>query len=143
MVHFITTGVLIDKDEYSRCCEYYWGDITFSEAYQRTKKHVCIMVTASAGSAGAGGANKLLLNHISTPHVLLRSAVAASCALPGIMLPNKLLCKDRAGAVVPFEVDGDNWVDGSFQADVPFKRMATLFSVSNFIVSQVSEAKLS
>lgn len=53
------------------------------------------------------------------------------------MASNKLLCKGRDGVVVPFEVDGDNWVDGSFEADVPFKRMSTLFSVSNFIVSQV------
>lgn len=53
------------------------------------------------------------------------------------MASNKLLCKDRDGNVIPFEVDGDNWVDGSFEADVPFKRMSTLFSVSNFIVSQV------
>lgn len=106
-----------------------------------TKKHVCITVTASTGGA-SGGPNKLLLNHISTPHVLLRSAVAASCALPGIMASNKLLCKDRNGVVIPFEVDGDNWIDGSFEADVPFKRMSTLFSVSNFIVSQVGTSPL-
>jgi TAG lipase/steryl ester hydrolase/phospholipase A2/LPA acyltransferase len=86
----------------------------FSQAYEITKKHVCISVTASA-AGGSRGSSKLLLNHISTPHVLLRSAVAASCALPGIMAPNKLLCKNADGEVVPFEVDGDNWVDGTFE----------------------------
>lgn len=51
-----------------------------TEAYKMTKKHVCIAVTASNGG-GSGITEKLLLNHLSTPHVLLRSAVAASCAL--------------------------------------------------------------
>jgi len=39
--------------------------------------------------------------------------------------------------VVAFEVDGVTYVDGSLSMDLPFKRMATLFNVSNFIVSQV------
>lgn len=54
------------------------------------------------------------------------------------MRPNKLLCKDQDGKIVPFETDGSHWVDGSIGADVPFKRMSALFSVTNFIVSQVN-----
>jgi predicted acylesterase/phospholipase RssA len=54
------------------------------------------------------------------------------------MAPNALLCKSADGSIVPFEVDGVDFIDGSVQADVPFKRMATLFSVSTFIVSQVN-----
>lgn len=53
------------------------------------------------------------------------------------MAANKLLCKAVDGSIVPFEVDGVDFIDGSVQADVPFRRMSTLFSVSNFIVSQV------
>jgi TAG lipase/steryl ester hydrolase/phospholipase A2/LPA acyltransferase len=51
-----------------------------------------------------------LLNHISTPNVTLASAVAASCALPGVMSPTKLMIKDGKGEQVPFEVDGVEWV---------------------------------
>ena len=40
--------------------------------------------------------------------------------------------------MVAFEVDGVTYVDGSLSMDLPFKRMATLFNVSNFIVSQVT-----
>lgn len=54
------------------------------------------------------------------------------------MAPNALLCKSSDGSIVPFEVDGVDFIDGSVQADVPFRRMANLFSVSNFIVSQVN-----
>lgn len=54
------------------------------------------------------------------------------------MRPNYLLCKDERGQVVPFEQDGVQYVDGSLQADLPFRRISTLFSVSHFIVSQVN-----
>lgn len=61
------------------------------------------------------GPRRLLLNHITTPHVLIRSAVAASCSLPGIMKPNFLLCKDEQGQIQPFTQDGVQYVDGSLQ----------------------------
>ena len=38
------------------------------------------------------------------------------------MRPNYLLCKDERGQVVPFEQDGCQYVDGSLQADLPFRR---------------------
>ena len=138
-IHFLKTGYLIDNMEFCRTTEYYYGNITFEEAYNKTHKHVCIAVTASNTGGNSGSTTeKLLLNHLSTPHVLIRSAVAATCALPGIMKPNRLLCKSKSGEIVPFESDGSHWVDGSIGADLPFKRMSALFSVSNFIVSQVN-----
>lgn len=51
------------------------------EGYKKTRKHVCIAVGASALNKGANAKEKLILNHISSPHVLIASAVAASCAL--------------------------------------------------------------
>ena len=59
--------------------------MTFEEAYEKTRKHTCIMVSAANVGGSKAGPQRLLLNHISTPHVTLASAVAASCALPGIM----------------------------------------------------------
>ena len=137
--HFLKHGILIDNKEFQKTCEFYYGSYTFQEAFERTHKHVCISVAASTlGSQGVGGPRRILLNHISTPNVLIRSAVAASCALPGIMHPNYLQCKDERGQVVPFEMDGVQYVDGSLQADLPFRRISTLFAVSHFIVSQVN-----
>ena len=68
-----------------------------------------------------------MLNHISTPHVTIASAVAASCALPGVMNPTSLYTKDSDGHLEPFAVDGVEWIDGSVQADLPFRRISTLF----------------
>lgn len=135
--YWLKTKRLVDSREFKRTCDHYWGDITFEEAFQRTGKHVCIHVSASRAGAG-GGAQRLLLNHISTPHVTVASAVSASCALPGVMKPTTLFIKDSEGNLEPFAVDGVEWIDGSVQADLPFRRISTLFNVSNFIVSQVN-----
>jgi len=134
--HWLKKSLLVDSAEFKRCCDFYFGDLTFEEAFDRTGKHVCITVTASRASGGT--AQRLLLNHISTPHVTLSSAVAASCALPGVMAPAKLLTKDSTGKQEPFEVDGVDWIDGSVQADLPFQRISTLFNVSNYVVAQTN-----
>jgi len=74
---------------------------------------------------GGYSRQRLLLNHISTPHVILASAVAASCALPGVMTPAKLETKKNSeGQQELFEVDKVKWIDGSVQADLPFKRIS-------------------
>mmetsp|Transcript_83748 Transcript_83748/g.236540 ORF Transcript_83748/g.236540 Transcript_83748/m.236540 type:complete len:675 (-) Transcript_83748:73-2097(-) len=138
LVNFTRTRVLVDRAEFKRCCDYYYGTTTFAEAYAHTKKHVSISVSNSQLGCMYSGKRRVLLNHISSPHVTVASAVAASCSLPGIMLPNKLWAKDADGNIVPFEVDGVEFIDGSILADLPFKRMSTLFNVSNFVVSQVN-----
>lgn len=134
--YWLKHKLLVDSEEFKRCCEFYFGDITFEEAFERTGKHVCI--TVSASRAESGGAQRLLLNHISTPRVTLASAVAASCALPGVMAPAKLRTKNSAGVQELFEVDGVEWIDGSVQADLPFKRISALFNVSNYVVAQTN-----
>jgi predicted acylesterase/phospholipase RssA len=134
--YWLKHKLLVDSREFRRTCEFYYADITFDEAFERTGKHVCITVSASRASGDT--AQRLLLNHISTPHVTIASAVAASCALPGVMAPAKLLAKNSSGVLEPFEVDGNEWIDGSVQADLPFQRIATLFAVTSFIVSQTN-----
>ncbi|GMH79748.1 hypothetical protein TrST_g5355 [Triparma strigata] len=132
--NWVRTGKLVEDHAFLRTTKYYWGDTTFEEAYNKTRKHVCMTVTASR--AASGGVQRLLLNHITTPHVTIASAVAASCALPGIMASVKLQMKLPNGEIGSMEVDGVEWIDGSIQADVPFQRVSQLFNVSNFIVSQ-------
>lgn len=138
MINFAKTRVLVDSKKFKDTCDFYWGDVTFQEAHERTGKVLCISVSAQRAGGHETAVQRLLMNHITTPHVTLASAVAASCALPGILRPQRLEAKDGNGRVVPFEVDGVSWIDGSIQADVPFKRMSTLFNVSNFIVAQVN-----
>jgi len=134
--YWLKDRLLINSEYFHTTCEFYWGTTTFAEAFERTGKHVCI--TVSASRAISGSAQRLLLNHISTPHVTLASAVSASCALPGVMKPAKLKTKNSLGKIEDFEVDGVEWIDGSVQADLPFQRISTLFNVSNFVVCQTN-----
>lgn len=46
--------------------------------------------------------------------------------------------KNTEGEVGPFYLQGVQWIDGSIQADIPFRGISTMFSVSNCIVSQVN-----
>lgn len=133
--YFMENGLVVDSKEFQRTCDFYYGTTTFGEAYKKTGKHVCITVSASRGSGG----QRLLLNHISTPHVTLASAVVASCALPGVFSPARLVTKNVSNnRKEKLEVDSVEWIDGSIEADLPFKRISTMFNVTNFIVSQVN-----
>lgn len=136
-VYWLRNRILMDSKELLRACQFLYEDFTFEEAFQRTGKHVCITVSASRAQSGKG-VQRLLLNHISTPHVTICSAIVASCALPGVMAPAKLQTKDKNGTIEPFEVDGVDWIDGSVQADIPFQRISTLFNVSNYVVCQAN-----
>ena len=118
------------------CCDRYYGDYTFEEAYLRTGRDVSITVTAHRGNLK--GESSYVLNHITTPQVLIASAVATSCALPGIMQANQLLAKDADGKRVPFAPEGIKHIDGSVKADLPTQRLTELFNVNQFIVSQVN-----
>lgn len=145
--HFAKTGFLVECEDFERTTHFYYGTpmdedakvmhYTFQDAFLKTGRHVSIAVSAS-DVAGAHGPKKLLLNHITTPHVLLWSAVAVSCSLPGIMKGKKLMARDHDGNVVPYDAKGKEWVDGSIQHDLPMEALATYFNVTNFIVSQVN-----
>lgn len=95
--YWLKHKLLVDSAMFRETCEFYYGDTTFEEAFEQTGKHVCITVSASRVGDHAAQ-QRLLLNHISTPHVTLASAVAASCALPGVMAPAKLIAKNSDGS---------------------------------------------
>ena len=45
-----------------------------------------------------------LLNYLTSPHVVVWSAVTASCAFPGLFEAQELMAKDRQGKLVPYHV---------------------------------------
>jgi TAG lipase/steryl ester hydrolase/phospholipase A2/LPA acyltransferase len=135
VANFIAHGVLVKSADFEACAKAYFGMMTFEEGYHRTGRHVNISI-ASSTRGGQDGAS-ILLNHVTTPNVLIYSAVAASCSLPGIMRAATLMAKDGAGRIVPMDPPGTKYVDGSLRADLPLHRLSQLFHVSQFIVSQV------
>ncbi len=111
-------------------------DITFAEAYEKTGRSINISVSPAEPQQ-----TSRLLNHIASPNVLLRSAVLASCAIPGVFPAVTLMAKNYHGDVQPY-LPSRKWVDGSFSQDLPAKRLARMYGVNHFIVSQVNPAVL-
>ena len=64
---------------------------------------------------------------------------AASCSVPLVFSAASLLAKDpKTGEGVPWNPSPQRWIDGSVDNDLPMTRLAELFNVNHFIVSQVN-----
>jgi len=104
-------------------------DLTFQEAFQLTGRKINI----SIAPYGAQQKSRLL-NAIASPNVLIRSAVMASCAIPGIFPPVTLCAKNKNGETQHY-LPSRKWIDGSMSNDLPEKRLSRLYQVNHFIVS--------
>jgi TAG lipase/steryl ester hydrolase/phospholipase A2/LPA acyltransferase len=131
---FCTKGALFDIANLIRVMKQLLGDMTFQEAYNRTRRILNIGVsTASLYELPR------LLNYITAPNVMIWSAVATSCSVPFVFSPAQLLAKDpRTGLEVPWDQSPQRWIDGSVDNDLPMGRLAEMFNVNHFIVSQVN-----
>jgi TAG lipase / steryl ester hydrolase / phospholipase A2 / LPA acyltransferase len=78
-----------------------------------------------------------LLNATTSPSMLMRSAVMASAAVPGIFPPVTLQALDSDGQRKSY-LPSRRWVDGSVSDDMPAKRLARLYGVNHYIVSQIN-----
>ncbi|MBY0401977.1 DUF3336 domain-containing protein [Myxococcota bacterium] len=107
-------------------------DLTFGEAFEKTGRRINISVSPRELHQQAR-----LLNAITSPTVLIREAVIASCAIPGIFPPVTLAARDRAGERVPY-VASRQWVDGSVTNDLPARQLSRLYGVNHFVTSQVN-----
>ena len=127
------TGYFFDISVLQECIRANSGDVTFLEAYHRTRRVLNITVSSSTNYE-----LPRLLNYLTAPDVLIWSAVSASSAIPGLYAPVPLMAKTRTGAFEPWNPAGTQWVDGSVEGDLPMARLAEQFNVNHFIVSQVN-----
>lgn len=107
-------------------------DLTFEEAYEISGLQINISITPAETHQ-----KSRLLNAITSPNVLIREAVMASCCLPGVFAPVTLAAKNVHGEKVPY-LPTRRWVDGSLSDDLPMKRLSRLYGVNHFIVSQTN-----
>lgn len=127
-------GSLFDIQHLTRVMKGLLGDLTFQEAYFRTGR----LLNISVSSAGLHELPRLL-NYVTAPNVIIWSAVAASCSVPLVFTPAIILAKDRkTGESVPWNPSRQLWIDGSVDNDLPMTRLAEMFNVNHFIVSQVN-----
>ncbi|KAM7257657.1 hypothetical protein ACFE04_013398 [Oxalis oulophora] len=121
------------------------SNLTFQEAYDMTGRILGITVCSPRKHEPPR-----CLNYLTSPHVVIWSAVTASCAFPGLFEAQELMAKDRSGELVPYhppfnlepeEASGTStrrWRDGSLEVDLPMMQLKELFNVNHFIVSQAN-----
>ncbi|KAI8629596.1 patatin-domain-containing protein [Xylariaceae sp. FL1651] len=130
----LTEGNWSDIKHLTRVMRGLLGDITFQEAYNRTRRicNICVS-TASIYELPR------LLNYVTAPNVMIWSAVAASCSVPLVFSAAALLVKNPlTGKHSPWNPTPQMWIDGSVDNDLPMTRLAEMFNVNHFIVSQVN-----
>ncbi|KAL6530521.1 mitogen-activated protein kinase tyrosine protein phosphatase sdp1 [Orobanche minor] len=122
------------------------NNLTFQEAYDMTGRILGITVCSSRKHEPPR-----CLNYLTSPHVVIWSAVTASCAFPGLFEAQELMAKDRSGDIVPYHppfhlgpdeassgASARRWRDGSLEIDLPMIQLKELFNVNHFIVSQAN-----
>lgn len=108
------------------------GDLTFEEAFERTGRIVNITVSPVEANQ-----QSRLMNYLSSPHTLVRSASLASCAIPGVFPAVQLQAKSLEGDIIDY-MPGTKWADGSLHSDLPMLRVGRLHNVNHYLVSQAN-----
>ncbi|KAF1968590.1 hypothetical protein BU23DRAFT_558321 [Bimuria novae-zelandiae CBS 107.79] len=135
---FLKDGYFLDVDVLEQVVRANVEDLTFEEAYLKTKRVLNITVSTTGG----GGVPDLL-NYLTAPNVLIWSAALASNASSSnLYKPVTLLCKDDTGRITPWSPSLSTtfrpWTHASYAdaRESPLHRIAELFNVNHFIVSQ-------
>ncbi|PQE18010.1 putative TGL4 Triacylglycerol lipase involved in TAG mobilization protein [Rutstroemia sp. NJR-2017a BVV2] len=130
----LTEGAWIDIKHLTRVMRSLLGDMTFQEAYNRSRRILNICVSSASVYE-----LPRLLNYVTAPNVMIWSAVAASCSVPLLFSAAELLVKNPiTGESTPWNPTPQKWIDGSVDNDLPMTRLAEMFNVNHFIVSQVN-----
>lgn len=123
---------LLDPAQLELCLERNVQDLTFEEAFARTGRRINITVSPADPHQ-----ESRLLNAVTSPHVMIRKASLASCAIPYVYPPVMLWAKNINGEKVPY-IPSRQWVDGSIKNDLPIQRLARIYGVNHSIVSQTN-----
>ena len=129
---FFSSNPQLDVGDVERLVARMIPDLTFQEAYEKTGRQISISVAPAEPHQ-----RSRLLNAITSPNVLVRSAVMASCAVPGVFPPVTLMAKNMHGETQTY-LPTRKWVDGSIADDLPAKRLSRLYSTNHYIVSMVN-----
>ena len=123
---------VVPADELEASIEQFIPDLTFQQAFAKTGRAMNISVAPAETHQ-----TSRLLNATTSPSVLIRSAVLASGAVPGLLPSVTLQALDSRGERQDY-LPSRKWVDGSVSDDLPAKRLARLYGVNHYVVSQTN-----
>ncbi|GJN22910.1 hypothetical protein PR202_gb10518 [Eleusine coracana subsp. coracana] len=144
-----TYGALHDISHMQRLLRDLTSNLTFQEAFDITGRVLGITVCSPRKNEPPR-----CLNYLTSPHVVIWSAVTASCAFPGLFEAQELMAKDRSGNIVPFHAPFSTdpeqgpraskrrWRDGSLEMDLPMMQIKELFNVNHFILARLAEMEV-
>jgi NTE family protein len=132
LTDLLRRGAVMDPAQLHRHIHANVGEHTFAEAFAISGRALNISVSPTRARQ-----KPRVLNHLTTPTVLVWSAAAASCAVPGLFPSASLLARGHDGRVVPY-ARNERWVDGSMLGDLPKSRVSRLHNVNHFVVSQTN-----
>ncbi|KAI1283293.1 hypothetical protein F5Y07DRAFT_150056 [Xylaria sp. FL0933] len=137
IMRFWREGYFLDVKVLEDCVKANLGTLTFEEAFHRSKRVLNITVATTAEDG-----IPTLLNYITAPNVLIwTAAVASNASTPSLYGSRQttVLCKDVNGKIVPW-APGNSFRPWTHASDKdrksPLARIAQLFNVNHFIVSQ-------
>ena len=119
-------------DERREIATHFIPDMTFQEAFELTGRQLNVSIAPAETHQ-----KSRLLNAIASPNVFIREAILASGAVPGVYAPVTLRAKNHHGEKQAY-LPSRKWVDGSVSDDMPTKRLARLYGVNHYIVSQTN-----
>ncbi|OJJ49548.1 hypothetical protein ASPZODRAFT_88761 [Penicilliopsis zonata CBS 506.65] len=137
MSRYVQKGYFFDVEVLEECVRANVGDLTFEEAYARSKRVLNITVATLSKNGSPS-----LLNYLTAPNVLIWSAALASNgSSSSLYSPVTIYCKDETGSIVPWphsqEATFKSWRHIHYkEGESPLSRIAELFNVNHFIVSQ-------
>lgn len=125
-------GGLMDQNKLRQGIAHNIPDVTFEDAYKASGISMNITVSPVRENQPAR-----LLNHLTFPHLYMREAVLASCAVPMLFPPVQMANRNMNGRREAY-MPSLRWADGSLKSDLPRMRLRRLFNVNHFVVSQTN-----
>lgn len=118
------------------------GDMTFEDAFKISGRALNIIVMSDDQSIHPEKGPTRLLNYLTTPKVIIRTAVRASIGTNILRRTEniEIMAKDYNGDIVPFLYRRLHYLPANSATyvsarDSPYNRLSELFNVNNYIVS--------
>ena len=134
LANLFSTGSFFRPKHLEIVMKEWLSDLTFREAHNKTQRILNICVS------GEDSPEPRILNYLTAPDVYIWSAVCASCAVPCVYPGATILEKDTIKKTPKswMQYAAQKFVDGSLDHDIPMRKLAEVFNVNCFIVSQVN-----
>ncbi|OIR56511.1 MAG: triacylglycerol lipase [Amphiamblys sp. WSBS2006] len=130
---FFREGVLLDTAVVESRVKDLIGGCTFEEAFRKTGRILNIPVSTEHPTERG-----FVLNHRTAPDVFVWSAVIASCSIPKLLHPHRIVERGSDGESRFWKGEEYLFIDGSIENDIPGEFLRREFNVKHNIVSQLN-----